>query len=220
LALAAEGAHVIVHYHTSESAAKATVADIRKNGGTADHISGDLAQASVAENLVASAAEKCGNPIDILVNNASAFERVNAPDTTPQLWDRMQNVNLRSPFFLAQGFAAQLPGKWEGDIINLNDARSLAGDPEHFAYAVSKIGLQGLTRTLAISLAPQIKVNELSLGAVMAPNDRAYLKTKKSELSSGRFPQVEEVVTALMYLLSTRGVTGQSIRIDSGQYRG
>lgn len=219
LALATEGAHVIVHYCTSESAAKATVAEIIKNGGTADHISGDLAEASVAAGLVAKAAEKCGNPIDILVNNASIFERMNAQETTLQLWDRTQHINFRSPFLLAQSFAAQLPKKWEGDIINLNDARSLTGDPEHFAYAVSKLGLHGLTQTLAISLAPRIKVNELSLGAVMAPSDRVYLKTGKSELPLGRFPQVEEVVTALMFLLSTRGVTGQSIRIDGGQHR-
>ncbi|MFT5232560.1 MAG: NAD(P)-dependent dehydrogenase (short-subunit alcohol dehydrogenase family) [Candidatus Krumholzibacteriia bacterium] len=218
VALAAEGAHVIVHYHTSESEAKATVSEITNNGGTAHSISGDLTDASVAESLTAHAAEKCGNPIDILVNNASFFERTSALETSSQLWDSMQNINLRAPFLLAQGFAKQLPDKWKGDIINLNDARSLVCDPEHFAYAIAKIGLHGLTRTMAMSLAPRIKVNELSLGAVMAPSDVKYLKTKKSELPAGRFPQMVEVVNAMMFLLGTNGVTGQSIRIDGGQY--
>ena len=219
LALAAEGAHVIVHHHTSGAEAKATVKEIIKLGGTADRIAGDLTDATVAENLVKNAAEKCGNPVDILVNNAAIFERIAAAATKVDLWDRMQSINLRAPFLLAQSFAAQLPNQWDGDIININDARSLAGDPQHFAYAVSKIGLNGLTKSLALSLAPQIRVNELSLGAVMAPSGATeYLKTKKAELPAGSFPQIGDITTALMFLLSTSGVSGQTIRLDGGQH--
>ncbi len=221
LALAAEGAHVVLHYHTAQDDARRTVREIEAGGGTADTISGDLADADVAAALPARAAELCGNPLDILINNASVFERCGLMETTAPQWDRLHDVNLRAPFLLAQGFAGQLPDQWSGDIINLNDARSLQGDAEHFAYTISKVGLQGLTRNLALALAPRIAVNELSLGAVMAPEgEDDYLKVRKTELPAGRFPHLDEVVSGMMSLLSAPGVTGQTICVDGGSLLG
>jgi len=219
VALGSEGAHVVVHHHTSQSEARQTVKDIEAAGGSADRMEGDLADPAVAAALPARAAELCGNPVDILINNASVFVRAGIRETTAQQWDHLQAVNLRAPFLLAQGFVDQLPAKWTGDIINLNDARALHGDAGHFAYTIAKVGLHGLTRNLAQALAPQIKVNELSLGAVMAPDDCGdYLKTVKTELPAGRFPRLDEVISGMMFLLGTPGVTGQTIRIDGGQF--
>ncbi len=219
LALAAEGAHVIIHHHTAEAEARQLVTDIKAGGGVADRIDGDLSNAEIARALPGQAAALCGNPLDILINNASTFVRGVALETDCEQWDLMQAVNLRAPFLLAQGFADQLPDQWPGDIINLNDARALHGDAEHFAYTIAKVGLHGLTRNLAIALAPRIEVNELSLGAVMAPDgDARYAKTLKSDLPLGRFPNLEEVISGMMFLLGTRGVTGQTISLDAGQY--
>jgi len=218
LALAAAGAHVVVHCRDSVAEGRDLVKEIEANGGTADLIVGDLADAEVAAALPARAAELCGNPLDILVNNAAVFLRCDVRDTKTVQWDELQAVNLRAPFLLARGFAAQLPAKWSGDIININDARALHGDPEHFAYAISKIGLHGMTENLARALAPRIAVNELGLGAVMAPQDDDYVRTRKSELPLGRFPRLDEVISAMMFLLGTDGVTGQTIHLDGGQY--
>lgn len=219
VALAAEGAHVVVHCHLSQTEGREVVREIEDGGGTADLICGDLQDATVAASLPAQAAERCGNPLDILINNAAVFTRGGALETSTELWDQIHAVNLRAPFLLAQGFAAQLPAQWTGDIINLNDARSLRGDPEHFAYAIAKVGLQGLTRNLARALAPRIAVNELSLGAVLAPEgDDGYLRTRKSELPSGSFPSLDQVIASMMFLLGSRGVTGQTLRVDGGQF--
>jgi len=219
LALAAEGVHVVVHYHTAADDARQTVKDIEAAGGSADRIAGDLADPQVAAALSARAAELCGNPLDILINNAAVFARGEVQATTAVQWDEIHAVNLRAPFLLAQGFAAQLPDSWSGDIINLNDARALHGDPAHFAYTIAKVALHGLTRNLARALAPRIEVNELSLGAVMAPDAGVdYVKTRRDELPAGRFPCLDEVVSGMMFLLGTRGVTGQTIRLDGGQY--
>ncbi|MCB1184313.1 SDR family oxidoreductase [bacterium] len=218
LALAAEGAHVVIHHHTAVDEAKALAKEIRHRGGSADVLPGDLADAAVARALPARAAELSGNPLDILVNNAAGFVRADFAATDAATWDRLHAVNLRAPFLLAQGFAAQLPAKWTGDIVNLNDARSLVGDPEHFAYAVAKVGLQGLTRNLARALAPRIEVNEIALGAVLAPDAGDYLHTTRDELPAGRFPHLDEVISAMMFILGTRGVSGQTIRIDGGQF--
>ncbi len=218
LALAAEDAHMVVHFYQSRDEARQLVREIEAGGGTADSVAADLADPEMAATLAAKAAALCGNPLDILINNASAFARHDAASTTAAQWDEMQAINLRAPFLLAQGFAAQLPGKWSGDILNLNDARALHGDPEHFAYTISKVGLHGLTQNLAVALAPRIKVNELSLGAVMAPKGD-YRKTPKSELPLGRFPRLEEVISSMMFLLGTPGVTGQTISLDGGQFQ-
>lgn len=218
LALAAEGARVIVHYNTSGDEARGLVREIVAGGGTADRLAGDLAEAEVASGLVAQAAELCGNPVDILINNASSYVRCGVAETSSEQWDELQAVNLRAPFLLAQGFAAQLPAKWSGDILNLNDAQALHGDPAHFAYTISKVGLHGLTQNLAQALAPRIKVNELSLGAVMAP-EGDYTKTSKSDLPLGRFPHLDEVISGMMFLLGTPGVTGQTISLDGGQFQ-
>lgn len=218
LALATEGAHVVVHCHKSVAAGRDLVREITAGGGTADLLCGDLAEAGFAAQLAAEAVEVCGNPLDILINNAAVLERGDFRATDAAQWDRLQAVNLRAPLLVAQGFAAQLPAKWRGDIINLNDARALHGDPEHFAYALTKIGLHGLTRNLARALAPRIRVNELSLGAVMAPTDPDYVRTPRSDLPLGRFPGLDDVVSGMMFLLGTEGVTGQTVRLDGGQY--
>ena len=218
LALAAAGAHVVVHCHASQDEGRALVREITRDEGTADLIVCDLAGAKSAAALPGQAAELCGNPLDILINNASIFRRDDAQATTIERWDEIQAVNLRAPFLLAQGFAAQLPAKWSGDIINLNDARALHGDPAHFAYGLSKVGLHALTQNLARALAPRIAVNELSLGAVMAPEGEEYVRTVRSEIPLGRFPRLDEVISAMMFLLGTEGVTGQTIRLDGGQY--
>ncbi len=218
LALAAESVHVVVHCHTSQEEGRAVVREITGGGGLADLITGDLADPAVAAALCERAAEKCGNPLDILINNAAVFAQQAALTTSLEQWEDLHAVNLRAPFLLAQGFARQLPYKWTGDIVNLNDARALHGDPEHFAYAVTKVGLHGLTQNLARALAPRIEVNELSLGAVMAPPGDDYVKTARTELPLGRFPHLDEVISGMMFLLGTRGVTGQTIRLDGGQY--
>lgn len=219
MALGVEGAHVIIHYNTSADEARAVVREIEAKGGTADSLAGDLASAEVASGLVAQAAQLCGNPVDILINNASSFVQCGALQTDVAQWDELLAINLRAPFLLAQGFAEGLPAKWSGDIVNINDAQALHGDPLHFGYTISKVGLNGLTLNLARALAPRIKVNELSLGAVMAP-EGSYIKTKKSDLPLGLFPQLDEVISGMMFLLGTPGVMGQSINIDGGQFLG
>lgn len=220
-ALAAEGAHVVIHCHTSVEAARAAVRGIEEAGGSAEYVIADLADTEAAAELPARAAAQCGNPLDILINNAAVFLRRGALQTTAAQWDEIHAVNLRAPYLVARGFAAQLPDAWSGAIVNLNDARALHGDADHFAYTIAKVGLQGLTRNLARALAPRIAVNELSLGAVMAPeDDRDYLKTTRAELPLGRFPGLDEVISGMMFLLGTPGVTGQTLRLDGGQYLG
>jgi len=220
LALARQSAAVVIHYRRSSSAAEETAAEIRQAGGVAHLVAGDLADAAVAETLVQRAAEVAGNPVDLLVNNASIFEQGTIVDTTSAQWNQNQAVNLRAPFLLAQALARQLPADRPGDIVNLNDYRAVRPGPDHLAYTVAKTGLHGLTGALAVALAPAIRVNELALGAVLPPEKAPdeYMHTLRQEIPTGRFPRLQEVEHALLFLLGNAAVTGQTIFLDGGRH--
>ena len=219
-ALARAGATVVVHHHLSRDDAQATVTGVEVLGGRAFLVDGDLADARTAAALCDRARERCGAPLDILVNNAAIFGPGDARTVTAADWDAHQAVNLRAPFLLAQAFAAQLAGEGPADIINLNDGRGLRPGADHFAYTVSKAGLHGLTKSLALALAPRVRVNELALGAVLAPEGGpgGHERTPREALPLRRFPTPGDVAEAMLYLLAAPAVTGQTICLDAGQH--
>ncbi len=220
LALAQQGATVVVHYLASEAAAAATVVELEAFGGKAFKVKCDLADPDNAAELVLRAAAVAGKPLDILVNNASVFGPGSPMTTTVEQWDLNQAVNLRAPFLLSQAFAGQVPAGIVGNIINLNDFRAVKPGTDHFAYTMSKVGLHGLTRSLALALAPGIRVNELALGAVMAPEEApdGYEHTLREQIPIRKFPSLDEVSDAMLFLLGNDGVTGQTIFVDGGRH--
>ncbi len=219
-ALADAGAVVVIHYRTSEAEAREVVAAIERTGGEAYTLQADLASSDLDMQLVDEAAKLAGQPIDILVNNASVFEPLDVMTTTVADWDRNMAVNLRAPFLLARGLARQLPRAAVGDVVNLNDDRALRPPADHFAYSISKYGLHGLTRSLALALAPRVRVNELALGAVLPPErpDGQYRHVPKNELPLERFGGPADVAHALLFLLGSPGVTGQTIMLNGGRH--
>ncbi len=112
-----------------------------------------------------------------------------------------------------------LPDDGRGDVINLNDFRALSPTSENFAYTMSKWGLHGLTRNLALALAPRIRVNELALGAVLPPEAKTseYVHTTREEIPIGRFVTPAEVSSAMLFLLANESLTGQTLNLDGGQ---
>ena len=171
--LAEQGAAVVIHFRESEAEARALAEQLQAAGAEAFLVTGDLADAATATSLVDQAAQAANRPIDILINNASIFEPGGLQTVDAEQWDRHQAVNLRAPFLLARTFAAQLPASGGADIINLNDIRALQPGADYLAYTASKVGLHGLTRSLALALAPRVRVNELALGAVLPPDKSA-----------------------------------------------
>ena len=218
LDLARCGANVIIHHHRSEAEAKQTAEEAASFGVRVALVSGDLSDPQVPATIV-SEAEPTFGPLSILINNASVFARVGVLETDLQQWQRHQDINLTAPFLLSQAFARQLPDDCEGDIVNLNDIRGLRPGADHFAYTVSKVGLHGLTLGLARAFAPRIRVNELALGAVLPPElaPESYIHTLRDEIPLRRFPQLEDVGKALLFLLENRSITGQTITIDGGR---
>ena len=127
-------------------------------------------------------------------------------------------VNLTAPFLLSQAFARTIGREAEGRIVNLLDWRAMRPGADHLPYTVSKAGLAALTQSLAIALAPNITVNGLALGAILAPGEGAP-KRLLEQIPAGRWGALDEVGQALVFLLSGPAyVTGEILHVDGGRH--
>ena len=219
LALAKAGADVAVHYRHSESDAVAVVQEVEKQGGHAVTVCGDLALPEVRARLVGDAASALDG-LDGLINNASLFDQDLLEHSTRDEWDRMIDVNARAPMLLGRALADQLPDGIEGDVVHINDIHCLKPRGDYFAYTQSKALLHAMTGNMALALAPRVRVNAVALGAVLPPElpPQNYEHTGKSELPLGRYPALEDVASAVVFLLGCRSITGETIRVDGGQH--
>lgn len=219
--LASLGFAVAVHYHRSQDEAGAVVRAIRAKGGRAEAIGADLAREDETATLIARAEAAVG-AIGLLVNNASTFERDDALTVTRASWDHHIEPNLRAPFVLAQDFARRLPAGAEGLVVNLLDQRVWNLTPYFTSYTVSKMGLWTLTRTMALALAPRIRVNAIGPGPTL-PSPRQdpeqfRVQAERTPLRRGTTP--DEICGAVRFLLVSPSMTGQMIALDGGQHLG
>lgn len=219
LALAGAGFDVAVHSHTSGAAAEATCAEIRALGRAAVALHADLGREAEVARLLPDAAAALG-PIGVLVNNASTFERDEWHDATRDSWDRHIEPNLRAPFVLTQAFARQVPAAAEGVVVNLLDQRVWSLTPHFVSYTISKAGLWALTQTMALALAPRIRVNAIGPGPAL-PNARqtdAQFARHAASVPLGHGTGPDEVARALLAILALPAMTGQMIALDGGQH--
>ncbi len=221
LDLARHGWAVAVHHHHSEQEAREVVSAIEGEGGRAVALRADLAREDEVQALVPSAAEALG-PLTCLVNNASAFELDLADSVTRDTWDLHLETNLRAPFVLTQGFARQLPADASGNVVNLLDQRVWNLTPYFVSYTVSKTGLWTLTRTLALALAPRIRVNAIGPGPALRSARQTEADFRRqcemTPLKRGTTP--EEICDAVRFILDAPALTGQMIVLDGGQHLG
>ena len=221
LALAADGWAVAVHYRASRAPAEALVAEIARSGGRAVSLDADLADEAAVARLVPRAAAALG-PLGCLVNNASSFENDTAATADRASWDAHLEVNLRAPFVLMQGFAAQLPASAAGAVINLLDQRVWNLTPYFISYTVSKAGLWTLTQSMALALAPRIRVNGIGPGPTL-PSPRqsaAQFARQCASVPLRRGATPGEIADAVRFILAAPSLTGQMIALDGGQHLG
>lgn len=219
--LAAEGYAVAVHYHRSAAEAEDVVRAIAAKGGRAVALGADLQREAEAAALVPCAAAALG-PIGVLVNNASLFERDDALTATRASWDAHLETNLRAPFVLIQEFARQLPPQASGAVVNMLDQRVWNLTPYFTSYTVSKAALWTLTQTLALALAPRIRVNAIGPGPTLASarQSPAQFREQAQRTPLGRVTDPAEIAAALRYILGAPALTGQMIALDGGQHLG
>ena len=221
LGLAGAGWAVAVHYGRGRAEAEAVARDIVAGGGRAEVLAADLALETEAKALVPRAAAALG-ALGALVNNAAVFENDLALSATRESWDRHLAINLRAPFVLMQEFARQLPPAAEGAIVNMLDERVLSLTPYFISYTLSKAGLWTLTRTMALALAPRIRVNGIGPGPAL-PSPRQseeQFRRQSAMMPLGRGTTAEEIAVAVRFLLEARAMTGQIVALDGGQHLG
>ena len=219
LALGDTGCRVAVHYNHSEQDANETASLIKAMGNEAITVKADLEDPAQVEDLAAHVYEQLGS-IEIMVNNASVFDKVGLKEVSAEEFDRHFAINVRAPFLLAKSMNEQLATGSPGKIINLNDWRKAR--PTRFAYGVTKSALSGLTRTLALSMAPNVQVNEIALGAILPPADIPIDRPRdKITINLGpadRMGSLNEVADAMMMLIKNDFITGETINVDGGRH--
>ncbi len=221
LDLAAHGWSVAVHHNASAEAAAEVVETITEGGGKAAAFACNFTNDTETARLIDAATDVLG-PLTALVNSASVFEYDAAPSVTRGTWDAHQQVNLWAPLLLIQGFARALPDGVGGSVVNLIDQRVWNLTPHFVSYTVSKAGLWTLTRTLAMALAPTVRVNAVGPGPVLPSSRQSedHFRRQWSGAPLARPVHPEEICAAVRFLLDAPSITGQMIAVNSGQHLG
>jgi len=221
LDMARHGWAVALHYHRSDTDAAALARQIEADGGHARPVAADLTRETEVAALVAKTADTLG-VVDCLINNAAVFEPDTAATATRESWDLHMDTNLRAPFVLMQRMAAALPDGRQGNIINLLDERVWNLTPNFVSYTVSKAGLWTLTRTMAMALAPDIRVNAIGPGAALpsARQSPEQFARQGAATPLGHGTNPEEICDAVRFILAAPAMTGQMIALDGGKHLG
>jgi NAD(P)-dependent dehydrogenase (short-subunit alcohol dehydrogenase family) len=221
LALAEAGFAVAVHYHASRDAAEKVAATIRGRGGTAAAFAADLADEDAVRGLLPRAEGEFG-PIGILVNNAGIFGDDTVATATRESWDAHLAVNLRAPFVLIQDFARRLPVEAGGLVVNMLDQRVWSPTQYFVSYTLSKAGLWTLTQTMALALAPRIRVNGIGPGPTLQSPRQSVEQfvSQRTMMPLARGTSPDEIAAALRFIIEASSMTGQMIALDGGQHLG
>lgn len=217
-ALAERGMSLAIHHHSSSTGAAELRDEIVAAGGAARCFAADLSDAHAARELPRQVASAYGR-LDVLVNSAAVMHRLDFEHTTPEQWDGILDLNLRSVFFCCQGAAPALR-EARGKVVNLADLGGLQPWPGFAAHSVSKAGVVMLTKVLARALAPDVTVNAIAPGAVLVPEE--YDDAERGRLARStplaRLGSPADAVAALLYLLEGGDfVTGEVIAVDGGR---
>ena len=218
LHFAERGWNIALHYFRSSSKAKKLKKIIEQNLVKAALIKADLKNPKQAEKIITLAKKKLGT-IDCLVNNAALFEKDDISNFTTKSWHDHLNINLLAPTILTKQFAKQASKKTVSNIINIIDQRIFSLTPFFLSYTISKSGLQTLTKTMAMRLGPNIKVNAIAPGPTIKSKrqtDRHFRNQVRSTLLK-KSVRSEDICDTVEFLINNNSITGQIIAVDSGQ---
>ncbi len=215
--LSGPGIEMVIHYNKSKSSAEKLKKELSKNETKVYLVKGDLSKEKDVKKVVKFAKSKL-KYFDCLVNNASLFENDKIENFTTNSWGRHLKTNLRAPALLSKEFAKNTKSS-NNNIINIIDQRIFKLTPFFFSYTISKTGLYTLTKTSAMSLAPNIRVNGIAPGPTLKNKKQTEKHFRKQYLATPLKRQVDlkEICNAVDFLINNRSITGQVLAIDSGQ---
>lgn len=216
LRLAKRGYDLAIHYKSSQAEAEATKIELADLGASVTLIQADLSDEAQVLGLWEQTLKAHGS-CQLLINNASLFERDEVLNASKASWDAHQAINVRAPFVLSQALAQQ---DQAGLIVNMLDTRVLNLTPHFTSYTVSKASLATLTKTMALALAPSIRVNGIAPGFTLPSPKQSQ---EDFDEKAGRQPlqrsvDPAEIVRALDFILDSPSMTGQILALDAGQH--
>ncbi|WP_321369445.1 SDR family NAD(P)-dependent oxidoreductase [uncultured Draconibacterium sp.] len=218
--LAEQGWNVVVHYNSSAKGANELVAELETKYPDQQFIAvqANLAEVDEVVALIPKLAAQ-NIKVDLLVNNASVFDRGYLKDTSVELFDAQIDVNQKAPFFLIRDFANYYK---TGNIINFVDTRITANASNFAAYSISKKALWELTKMAALEFAPNIRVNAIAPGVTLPPEDEDedYLEKLAQGIPMKKPGGVEPILKSLDYILENDHLTGQLLFADGGENLG
>ena len=222
LMFAEEGANIAVNYSRSQSEANQTVDDIKKRGGKALAMKADVSKDIQVKDLVACTVKEFGR-LDILVNNAGITAFVpyeSLDDLTEEIWDRLIAVNLKGVFFCCRAAVPHLKAVGNGVIINVASTAGLTGMGSSIAYCASKAGAISVTRSLARSLAPEVRVNAIAPGVVdtrWIEGKDEFRKWAEDNTPLKRVATTEDIAHVVLGFAINQFITGQVFIVDGGR---
>ena len=208
---------ILIHYNKSKLKAEKLKKELSNEGTKVYLVKGDLSKETDIKKIIKFAKSKL-KYFDCLVNNASLFENDKLENFSLDSWSKHLRTNLRAPALLTKEFAKNVKGK-NNNIINIIDQRVFKLTPYFFSYTLSKTGLYTLTKTSAMSLAPNIRVNAIAPGPTIKNQRQSEKHFKKQYLATPlkRQVDVEQICNAVDFFIKNISITGQVLAIDSGQ---
>ena len=208
---------ILIHYNKSKLKAEKLKKELSNKGTKVYLIKGDLSKETDIKKIIKFAKSKL-KYFDCLINNASLFENDKLKNFSLDSWSNHLRTNLRAPALLTKEFAKNVKGK-NNNIINIIDQRVFKLTPYFFSYTLSKTGLYTLTKTSAMSLAPNIRVNAIAPGPTIKNQRQSEKHFKKQYLATPlkRQVDVEQICNAVDFFIKNISITGQVLAIDSGQ---
>ena len=217
----AQGWNLVLHYRTSEAQAQQLCQQFNNTRAeSARLVHGDISDPDCSEQARTSWF-KSDQRLDLLINNAAVFSARPLSEIDLAHWEATLNTNVRAPLFLCQSLAPILKCS-TGSIINIADVYGQQPLKHYVVYSISKAGLVMMTRSLALELAPQIRVNAISPGAILQPSnqpsgDTALVDSMLEKIPLKRTGNASDIAMAAFYLATNTYVTGQVITIDGGR---
>jgi NAD(P)-dependent dehydrogenase (short-subunit alcohol dehydrogenase family) len=218
LALAREGANVIINYNSSADAAEETKQEAEALGVKGLIVQADVGDYQQVKDLVSKGVNRFGG-IDILVNSASLWRQTPFPMNDLEDWHLITNILINGSFYCANEIAPLMLKAGQGEIINIIDLSAFEPWPNFIAHSVGKSALLALSRQLALELAPNVKVNAIAPGPVLPPSDYSQARIDKTAQRTllNRWGTAEDIAKTALFFIQSDYITGEVLSVDGGE---